>query len=74
MLPGTIAAIDSDDGPLADIHIDCGGQIILARITRQSMQGLGLHRGMDVFAVIKTVAFSADVVSGGVGERHLADT
>jgi molybdate transport system ATP-binding protein len=70
VLPGRITAIDEGKGALADVHLDCGGDRLLARITRQSMTRLRLAPGMDVFAVIKTVAFDAGAVSGAGGARE----
>lgn len=57
VLPGKIVAIESGDGPFADVTIDCGGQPIAARITRQSSDLLGLAVGKPAFAVIKSVTF-----------------
>ena len=66
VLAGVITAIDRSDGPLADVHLDCGGEALVARITRQSLEGLGLAVGGHAFAVVKTVAFDAGAVSGAV--------
>ena len=57
ILPGRIAGISSDNGPFADIAIDCNGETVSARITRQSAGMLGLAPGLPVFAVIKSVIF-----------------
>ena len=57
ILAGKIAGLSSDRGPLVDVKIDCHGQAIVARLTRQSTHALGLRLGQDVFAVIKTVSF-----------------
>lgn len=57
ILAGTVAGIESDGGAFADVRIDCNGQPITARITRQSAQALGLVVGMPVFAVVKSVTF-----------------
>lgn len=56
---GRIAAVQSHDGPLAEVRIDCGGDVIVASITRQSLEGLGLKQGQDAYAVVKTVSFDA---------------
>ena len=50
-------SISSGDGHFADVLIDCNGEAITARITRQSAEMLGLAPGLDVFAVIKSVTF-----------------
>jgi molybdate transport system ATP-binding protein len=58
ILRGRIAGISQAEGPLVDVHVDCNGQAVLARITRLSRDTLGLRSGQDVFAVIKSVAFA----------------
>lgn len=60
IMPGTIRELSAVGVSLCDVTVDCGGQPILARITRQSAQMLGLHRGQAAFAVVKTVSFDAD--------------
>jgi len=49
--------IDIGSDAVADIVIDCSGQLMTARITRQSAAMLGLEPGKQVFAVIKSVTF-----------------
>jgi molybdate transport system ATP-binding protein len=56
---GRIAAMQSGSGPLAEVRIDCSGDLIVASITRQSLDGLGLKPGQDAYAVVKTVSFDA---------------
>lgn len=65
ILAGVIVDIAGDAGWLADIRIDCGGQTVVARITRQSVQALGLHEGQEVFAVVKTVSFDGPNIMRG---------
>jgi molybdate transport system ATP-binding protein len=65
MLAGTIAGIASEQGPFADVLIDCGGQSVAARITRFSAETLGLYPGMPVFAVVKSVSFDRANAGGG---------
>ena len=66
ILRGRISAIKHGEGALVEIRIDCNGQIILSRITRQSLHALDLAVGRDVFAVIKTVAFDQANLSASV--------
>ncbi|KAB0682665.1 molybdenum ABC transporter ATP-binding protein [Aureimonas leprariae] len=40
-----------------EVSLDCGGQELLARITRRSFDELRLAPGMAVFAVLKSVSF-----------------
>jgi molybdate transport system ATP-binding protein len=54
-----IARIDEivdDAGPTADVRLDVGGQALVARLTRLSVDRLGLTRGRRVYAIIKTAA------------------
>ena len=51
ILAGKIAGLSSDRGPLVDVKIDCNGQTIVSRLTRQSTHALDLRLGQDVFAV-----------------------
>ncbi|APH74355.1 molybdenum ABC transporter ATP-binding protein [Aquibium oceanicum] len=57
VIPGTVTALNASGASLFDVSVDCGGQSILARITRQSVHVLGLTVGQPVFAVVKTVSF-----------------
>ncbi len=57
ILAGRIVGVSSGNGLFADVLIDCNGEVIAARITRQSSQMLGLQPGLDVFAVVKSVTF-----------------
>lgn len=57
ILSATVTGVDSDGGVFADVRIDCNGQKVTARITRQSAQALALAAGMPVFAVVKSVTF-----------------
>jgi len=57
VLPGTVAEIRTDEGPIAEVRLDCGGQSVQARITRHSIAVLGLATGKPAYAVIKSIAF-----------------
>ena len=63
VLAGRISGIGHSGDPLVEIRIDCGGEAILSRITRQSLHTLGLEVGREVFAVVKTVALDQDSLS-----------
>ncbi|MEC9369276.1 MAG: molybdenum ABC transporter ATP-binding protein [Pseudomonadota bacterium] len=56
VLPATVSDIRSDP-PYADIRLDAGGTVLLARITDHSVRKLGLRKGRQVFAVIKSTSF-----------------
>ncbi|MER9966907.1 molybdenum ABC transporter ATP-binding protein [Mesorhizobium sp. M0060] len=71
ILPGAIVAIEPGEGPTVEVGIDCNGATVLARITEQSRQTLGLRLGRKVFAVVKTVSF--DRANTGAGLPAEAD-
>ncbi len=54
--------------------IDCNGQTVTARITRQSAGVLGLAPGLPVFAVVKSVTFdranTTGAIAGGRASRE----
>jgi molybdate transport system ATP-binding protein len=75
ILAGNIAGVSSGNGLFADVLIDCNGEIITARITRQSAEMLGLAAGLDVFAVIKSVTFDrASMIWAGARDRPMGTT
>jgi molybdate transport system ATP-binding protein len=57
ILSGRISALNPGDGAVVDVTIDCGGEPVLARLTRQSTHSLGLAMGQPVYAVVKTLSF-----------------
>jgi molybdate transport system ATP-binding protein len=75
ILAGNIAGVSSGNGHFADVLIDCNGEIITARITRQSAEMLGLTAGLDVFAVIKSVTFDrASMIWAGADDTPMGTT
>jgi molybdate transport system ATP-binding protein len=75
ILAGNIAGVSSGNGHFADVLIDCNGEIITARITRQSAEMLGLTAGLDVFAVIKSVTFDrASMIWAGARDKPMGTT
>lgn len=56
-LPATVTGIEADDGPFAEVRLDCGGQALRARISRMALADLGLAPGQRITALIKSVAF-----------------
>ncbi len=65
VLSGTIADILPSGRTAADIRIDCSGESVLARLTRRSVDALGLRPGLPVHAVVKSAAFDG----GSLGAR-----
>jgi molybdate transport system ATP-binding protein len=63
-LAGTVASIETDDGPLAAVNIDLDGHgQLFALATRKAIDELGLGRGDRVFALVKTVALDERAVT-----------
>jgi len=56
ILPGIVADIGPHDGPTVEIRLDCSGDALIARLTRYSVERLGLVLGTPVFALVKSVA------------------
>ena len=56
VFPAQVTDIGVSDGPTIDIRLDCGGDVLLARLTRYSVDRLGLVRGGQVYALVKSVA------------------
>jgi len=56
-LAGTVAKIDTDHGPFAEVSIDLDGHgHLFALATRKAIEELGLGLGDRIFALIKSVA------------------
>ena len=64
VLPGVVAEIGGGGGPIVDIRLDCTGEALIARLTRRSVEGLGLVPGRRVYAVIKSIAFDHHAFAG----------
>ncbi len=57
VIPAVVAEIGPMDGPGVEIKLDCGGEALVARLTRYSVERLSLRAGMPVFAIVKSVSF-----------------
>lgn len=66
VLAGRIGGMNAAGGPLLDVSIDCNGETVLARVTRQSAHALELAPGQRVYAVVKTVSFERGSAAPGV--------
>ena len=66
VLPGTVAEIGRTDGAIVEIRLDCAGEALVARLTRRSVETLGLAPGCPVYAVIKSIAFDHHAFAGTV--------
>jgi molybdate transport system ATP-binding protein len=68
VLPGFISSIDDAEGSSVDVQLDCGGDPVVARVTRKSVEELGLKPGLAVHAIIKSIAFDPEAL--GVASRE----
>lgn len=57
-----VTAVADDGGSMAEVTLDAGGAVIVARITRQSRDELELAPGKPVHALIKAVALDRRAV------------
>jgi len=64
--PGTVLEITPDGPADALVRIDCGGDVLVSRITRHSLLALDLAPGKRVFAVVKAVALDRSAISQAV--------
>jgi molybdate transport system ATP-binding protein len=64
VLPGIVADIGPREGPIVEIRLDCSGEALIARLTRYSVERLGLVPGTPVFALVKSVALDRRSLSG----------
>lgn len=56
VLPVEVVSVNDTDGADAQVSLSFGGQTILARLTRRSVDELGLVPGRRVFAMVKAVS------------------
>lgn len=55
VLSGTVTELRQDAGTFVDVQVDCGGTLLLARITHRSRKRLGLEAGSRVFVIVKSI-------------------
>lgn len=67
ILSTVIEDIRLGDGPGALVRLRLGDEALLARITRRSVEALGLQPGKAVFAVLKSVSVAQDSVGANAG-------
>ena len=56
VLAGKVVGLGDEEGPSVDVQLDLHGTPLIARITRKSVNELGLRPGLPVFALIKAVS------------------
>ena len=73
ILPGVIADMRAGEGPIVEVRLDCGGDVLLARLTRYSVERMGLTPGSPVHALVKSVALDRRSLSGSIRAAPGAD-
>jgi len=73
VFPGTVSEIGTPAGPIVELRINCHGEALLARLTRYSVDRLGLAPGASVFVLVKSVALDRRSLSGPIKRTPLAD-
>lgn len=63
IFPAVVTEIAPGNAPIVDIRLDCRGDVLLARLTRFSVDRLALAPGEHVQALIKSVALDRRAVS-----------
>ena len=66
ILPGTIEAMRAGTGPGMMVSLMTPAGPVLARVTRRSAASLGLTRGADCFAIVKSIAIAPEDVGGQI--------
>lgn len=56
ILPAEVIQVADESGPVTDVRLQLGEAVILARVTRQSVDRLGIRPGLKVFALIKAIS------------------
>jgi molybdate transport system ATP-binding protein len=70
ILSGTIVDIRLGDGPGALVTLALGDDRLAARITRRSLDAMGLVKGQTCHAILKTVAVAPEDVGSGRGTQN----
>ena len=65
VLEAEVVSVRLGEGPGAIVQLKAGEDLILARVTRRSVEGLDLRPGVACFAVLKSVAVGKGDVGGG---------
>jgi molybdate transport system ATP-binding protein len=57
ILAGRVETLSEGEGASLDVALDCGGDRLIASLTRRSAHDLGLAPGRPVYAIVKSVSF-----------------
>jgi molybdate transport system ATP-binding protein len=59
VLPGVVAKIRITEGAAVDVDVAVGKAMLTARITRRSLEQLGIRDGLHVHALVKAVSLES---------------
>jgi molybdate transport system ATP-binding protein len=65
VLCGRVQGLRPAGAASIEVRLDCGGVPILASVTRRSCEALGLLPGLQVYAIVKTVALDRQSLGRG---------
>jgi molybdate transport system ATP-binding protein len=63
VLPGRVQEIADESGAYAEVKVDVDGAALVARVTRDSVNRLGLTPGGPVYVLVKAVAIDGHAIS-----------
>ena len=63
ILEGIVMEISDEPGPYAEVKVEMGGSAVLARVTRDAVQRLGLEPRKPVYVLVKSVAIDGHSIS-----------
>lgn len=64
VFPGKVIELrKSGEAPEVEVDIDCNGMKVAARLTRKSVETLGLAAGMPVYAILKAVTMDKSTLA-----------
>jgi molybdate transport system ATP-binding protein len=76
IVPGIVTDVvgaEGSTGAIVEIKLDCNGDVLIARLTRYSVERLGLAPGQQIHALIKSVALDRRGLSGPIRGTAGAD-
>jgi len=76
IVPGVVtdmAGTGGNKGAIVEIKLDCNGDVLIARLTRYSVERLGLTPGQQIHALVKSVALDRRGLSGSMQGAAGAD-
>ena len=68
VLPGRVASIGEEAGSVVDVEVSVGAATVNAKVTRRSVQQLGIHPGQEIFVLLKAVSFDPRSVGYASGD------